>query len=99
VIHLWELLLAGFFRCPPIRQYSRWVVAARDGSQTHLAFTVQTADGNPIPAQGGVRINDYSAELGPEGIELEVLGIGYPLYEELFPGRLAEYRAGWRKTE
>jgi hypothetical protein len=40
---------------------------------------VTTADGEDIPAQGDVRINDYSSELGPEDIEVQVLGIGYPL--------------------
>jgi len=75
------------------------VIAARNSSQTHLALTVRTANGHAIPAQGGVRINDYSAELGSEDIDVEVLGIGYPLYEELFPGRHATYAAGFRKRE
>lgn len=65
------------------------VVAARSSIQTHLALTVRTADGRLTPA-AGTQINDYSVELGPEGIEVEVYGIGYPLYEELFPGRHAE---------
>jgi len=62
-------------------------------------LTVRTADGEDIPAQGGVQINDYSSELGPEDIEVEVLGIGYPLYEELFAGRHATYASGFRKEE
>lgn len=51
------------------------LVATRNSSQTHLALTVRTADGHAIPAQGGVQINDHSAELAPEDIEVEVLGI------------------------
>jgi hypothetical protein len=74
------------------------IIAARNKSQVHLALTVQTTGGDAIPAQGGVAITDYSAELGPEGIEVEVLGIGYPLYEELFPGRHAAYVEHFRNT-
>ena len=44
-----------------------------------------------LPAQGGLQIVDYSPELGSGGIELHVCGIGYPFYEELFPGRHAAY--------
>jgi hypothetical protein len=60
---------------------------------------LREVDGEDIPAQGGVQINDYSAELGHEEIEIEVLGIGYPLYEELFPGRYATYEAGFQKRK
>jgi hypothetical protein len=86
-----------FLPLPAYEAIQPIVVAARNGLQTHLALTVRTADGHSIPAQGGVQINDHSAELGSEGIEVEVLGIGYPLYEELFPGRHAEYAAGFGK--
>jgi hypothetical protein len=85
--------LGRFFPLPGYEAIQPRVVAARAGLQTHLALTVRTADGHSIPAQGGVQINDCSAELGPEGIEVAVLGIGYPLYEELFPGRYAQYAA------
>jgi hypothetical protein len=91
--------MGRFLPLPAYEAIPPMVVSARNGLQTHLAFTVRAADGHPIPAQGGVQINDYSVELGPEGIEVEVLGIGYPVYEELFPGRHAEYAAGFRKTE
>lgn len=86
-----------FLPLPAYEAMQPLVVAARNGLQTHLVLTVRTMDGQDIPAQGGVQINDYSAELGPEDIEVSVLGIGYPLYEELFPGRHAEYVAGFRK--
>jgi hypothetical protein len=38
-----------------------------------------------------VQIIDYSAELGAEGIQVHVNGIGYPLYKELFPEHVAAY--------
>jgi hypothetical protein len=72
------------------------VVEDRDGSQAHLVLAVRPTNGAELPAQGGVRIMDYSAELGDEEIEVHVLGIGYPLYEELFPEHVAAYRARFR---
>jgi hypothetical protein len=38
-----------------------------------------------------VDIVDFSHDLGPNGIEVHAVGIPYPLYEELFPGRHADY--------
>jgi hypothetical protein len=88
-----------FLPLPAYEGIQALVIASRNGLQTHLALTVRTADGQDIPAQGGVQINDYSSELRPEDIEVDVLGIGYPLYEDLFPGRYATYAAGFRKEE
>jgi hypothetical protein len=59
----------------------------------HLALLVRLKNGADVPSAGGVRITDYSAELGDEGLEIEVLGIPYPLYGELFPEQVAAYRA------
>ena len=68
------------------------VVKSRDPSQAHLALVIRVKSGAEVPASG-VRITDYSAELGDEGLEIEVLGIPYPLYGELFPEHVAAYRA------
>ena len=86
-----------FIPLPAYEAIQPMIVAARDSSQKHLALTLRTAGGHTIQAQGGIQITDYSAELGPEGNRLEVLGIAYPPYEELFPGRYAEYVAGFKK--
>src|ERR1700733_10186500 len=62
------------------------VVRSRDDfqdSQAHLALVIRLKDGAEVPSAGGVRITDYSAELGDEGLEIEGLGIPYPLYGEL----------------
>ena len=64
------------------------VVAARGGSKPSVLLVVRLVGGQELPAQGGVQILDYSAELGDEGLEIEVLGIGYPLYADLFPARV-----------
>jgi hypothetical protein len=66
------------------------IVAARESSQAHLSLAVRQIGGQPLPAQGGVRIYDYSADLGGDGLEVEVLGIPHPLYEQLFPTRAGE---------
>jgi hypothetical protein len=60
------------------------VIAARDSGQEHLELQVRDCHGVQVPAQGGVHILDYSNELGRDGLEVEVLGIGYPLYAQLF---------------
>ena len=73
------------------------VVSTRDSSQEHLVLAARPANGNELPAQGGVRILDYSAELGAEEIEVHVLGIGYPTYEALFPSHVAVYRSRFSK--
>jgi hypothetical protein len=82
-----------FVPLPSYQEAQPLVIAARDTSQVHLALIVRTTEDRVLPAQGGVQIVDYSPELGTDGIELHVLGIGYPLYEELFPGRHAAYVA------
>ncbi|WP_457428158.1 hypothetical protein [Roseateles sp. P5_E7] len=49
------------------------------------------ATGQVIECQAGVHITDHSAELGPEGLEVTALGVGYPQYAELFPQHVDAY--------
>jgi hypothetical protein len=86
-----------FLPLPAYEAIQARVVAARDTSQEHLALSVRTIDGYAIQAQGGVQIIDFSSELGADVIEVHVCGIGYPLYEELFPGRHAAYVESFAK--
>ena len=65
-------------------------IASRDVSQEHLPLSATQSDGQLIPALG-VSILDFSIELGASEIEVHVTGIGYPLYEELFPNQVAAY--------
>ena len=74
------------------------VVASREASQSHLSLSVRLVGGNALPAEGGVQLIDYSAELGAEALEVHVLGIGYPLYVELFPAQVAAYEAQFPKA-
>jgi len=52
------------------------IIAAREDSQVHLSLVVRPIGGQALPARGGVQILDYSQELGGEGIEVHVLGVG-----------------------
>ncbi|WAC63710.1 hypothetical protein OVA13_02655 [Pseudoxanthomonas sp. SL93] len=65
-------------------------IASREMSQEHLPISATQSDGQLIPALG-VSILDFSIELGASEIEVHVIGIGYPLYEELFPNQVAAY--------
>jgi len=85
-----------FLPLPAYDAIQESVVALREGgSQAHFSLTVRKVGGQELDPVGGVRISDYSAELGSEGLEVEALGIGYPLYGELFPDQVAAYRNYW----
>lgn len=58
--------------------------------QSHLQLSIQTEAGVAIPCDG-VGILDSSAESDPSDIEVNILGIPYPLYEELFPQHVEKY--------
>lgn len=64
-------------------------IASRDLPQADLDLSVVCSSGEALPAEHGVSILDYSAELGE--IEVHVVGIGYPLYEQFFPQQVAAY--------
>lgn len=53
-------------------------------------------DGRQIQSSGGVVIEDFSDDLGPEGLQVTILGIPYPEYEALFPQHVAAYEAQFR---
>ena len=82
--------IGRFYPLPAYVAIQAACIAARNQSQEHLALSVRDSGGSVIPAQGGTAILDSSRELGE--IEVHVLGIGYPLYEELFPAHVAAYR-------
>jgi hypothetical protein len=77
---------------PAYEQVRPACLAARDRPQSHLALSVATAEGELLPSAGGVVVADYSSELGPTEIEVSILGIAYPLYEQLFPSHVASYK-------
>ncbi|HEY1398977.1 hypothetical protein [Roseateles sp.] len=63
------------------------------GIQAQLRLSIRHRDGRVIECLGGVHIQDASTELGPHEIEVTALGIGYPLYKELFPQHVLAYDA------
>jgi hypothetical protein len=59
--------------------------------QSSLALAVKTEAGKVIPCIG-VSVLEYSWEYEPPYIEVNVLGIEYPLYDELFPNHVLRYK-------
>lgn len=58
--------------------------------QTVLNLSVQTEAGLVIPC-AGLSILDYSKEFPSPCIEVNIFGIPYPLYAELFPQHVTLY--------
>jgi hypothetical protein len=58
--------------------------------QTALDLSVQTEAGLVIPCVG-LAILDYSEELTPPCIEVNIFGIPHPFYGELFPEQVTLY--------
>lgn len=64
-----------------------------DQSNSHLS--VRTETGVSIPCQG-VGILDYSGQVEEPYAEVNVFGIPYPLYGQLFPEHVAAYDRQFR---
>ncbi len=91
----------AFGRFVPLPAYvnvQKAVVESAGGSQDHLFLSVRLTNGSPLPGGGTIHLEDHSFELGPEGLELSVLGIAYPIYEELFPAHVAAYARQFPKS-
>ncbi|RBH55838.1 MULTISPECIES: hypothetical protein [Pseudomonas] len=58
--------------------------------QSALNLSVQTRTGRVIPC-AGVGILDYTEELMPPCIEVNILGVPHAVYIELFPNQVARY--------
>ncbi len=69
------------------------VIATRNGSQLDLTLRVLAPDGRELAGDGQVQILDFSPELGPDGMEVQVLGIESPTYAALFPTQAAAFAA------
>lgn len=81
-----------FLPAPGYAAIQSVVVAAAGGPLLEdLRLSIREASGDVLQASGGVQIADCSAELGPEGLEVSILGISYPSYELLFPEHIAAY--------
>jgi hypothetical protein len=58
--------------------------------QSQLNLSVLSPDGIPVPCEG-IGVHEFQLESGEPEIEIEILGVPYPLYAELFPQHLAAY--------
>lgn len=81
-----------FIPAPDYEAIRATVIELRGNDDGALRLSAQRADGMELDSLGGVHIEDHSDELGEDGLEVSVLGIGYPLYEALFPKHVATYR-------
>jgi hypothetical protein len=86
-----------FLPTPEYDEIRKFVIDVRDEVQSHLELRIVEVGGQELVCQGGIRISDYSNDLGLEGLEVTAFGIGYPRYAELFPERVAAYHAQFSK--
>jgi hypothetical protein len=80
----------GSFKPSVAYEKIRHECSTNHADQSALELTVRTQSGVVISC-AGVSILDYSAEADESFIEVNVLGIAYPQYEELFPEHVAAY--------
>ena len=85
-----------FFPTPAYKSFQPYCVEHRESWRSVPELTVSLVGGRPIECVNVV-ILDYSCELGTEEIEVEALGIPYPLYGELFPQHVEVYRNQFKK--
>ena len=83
-----------FFPTPEYSSVQPALLKADGRSTEGMVLSVRVRGGTDIPAQGGVLIEDYSAEIGSgvTAIEVSVLGVPYPLYQQLFPAHVVAYK-------
>ena len=86
-----------FLQAPAYIAIQPIVVAAATGPlPEELRLSVRDANGSVVEATGGVHIVDCSPELGPDAIEVSILGVLYPKCEELFSEHVATYKSQFK---
>ena len=85
-----------FYPEPAYAVVQERVLATSGASPDDLELRVRTVDGKTLKSSGGVCLVDYSIDVGEEGIEVSVLGIEDPPYDDLFPGRYQAYEDQFR---
>jgi hypothetical protein len=68
-----------------------YCIQHRDHWKFIPGLTVQEPGGVPIECSGGIQIVDFSPELGEEGIQIHLLGVTSPPYDELFAHHVEAY--------
>jgi hypothetical protein len=65
----------------------------RIGIDVENDLRVRPEGGEFLSPEGGVVITNYSADLGPDGIEVAVLGLDAETYQSLFPQHVRAYES------
>ncbi len=60
------------------------------------SFRVQAAGGEFLEPSAGVHVEDHSAELGADAIEISVHGLDAAIYEKYFAAHLRAYEDRWK---
>lgn len=71
--------------------------AAYAGASPASQLRVRPEGGPFFDPVGGVQVEDYSADLGPDGLEVSVVGIEAVTYERYFPHHLKAYEEQFRR--
>jgi hypothetical protein len=85
----------GVFEALPAYDNIRQECCSNHADQSLLNLSARAPDGTVIPCIG-IAILDYSKELDEAYVEVNLLGIGYPLYGELFPQHVARYESQFK---
>lgn len=80
-----------FYPEPAYAAVRERVIATSGATPDDLELQVRVVGGKTLKSSGGVGMVDYSKDVGDEGIEVSVLGIEEPSYDDLFPGRYQAY--------
>lgn len=81
-----------FVATPAYTSIQPYCIQHRDHPVSIPAVTVEGPGGAPIECSGGVQIIDFSPELGEAGIQIYLLGVTNPPYDELFPHHVEAYK-------
>ncbi len=79
----------------PTKQFEHFRVNAESldkESRRWQNLVVKTSNGQIIECNAGAVIIEYGSPNDIIGIEVSCLGIGYPLYEDLFPHHVKAYK-------
>ena len=79
-----------FIPAPAYAAIQSSIVDSDKKDKAVLLLSARLSDGTQLEAVG-VCITDYSADLGPDGLEVSVLGITKPAYTRLFQDHIAAY--------
>lgn len=84
-----------FIPTPAYRAFQHYCIERRENNPEISGLTVETAEGVEIECNGGIQIFDFSPELGEKGLQIHLLGVTKPPYEQLFPHHVKAYEEHW----